>query len=142
MNAAMRVLAPTVKSRVVPHVYVLGSDSIGAFAWPDGSLYVHHRLVDALDDQELAAVLAHELGHLMNASLILAPATLHGCDASIEDEVHADARGVDTLKAAGLDPAAMRSMLTKVDHLLTDAPPMCHIAMCRRIALLPLRQKS
>src|SRR4029450_10489466 len=35
---------------------------VGAWAWPDGRIEVAKGLVDRLDDHELAAALAHELG--------------------------------------------------------------------------------
>src|SRR6476646_29841 len=47
-------------------VSVLGSQHVGAYAWPDGSIFLTSALVEILDPQETAAVIAHELGHLDN----------------------------------------------------------------------------
>jgi Zn-dependent protease with chaperone function len=39
---------------------------VGAWAWADGHIRVSRALVDLLDDNELAAALSHELGHLLD----------------------------------------------------------------------------
>ena len=39
---------------------------LGAWAWPDGRIEVSRALIDRLDDEELAAALAYELGHLLD----------------------------------------------------------------------------
>ncbi len=40
------------------------SDTVNAFACPDGSIRVYSGLMDLLDDDELRGVLGHEIGHL------------------------------------------------------------------------------
>jgi Zn-dependent protease with chaperone function len=39
---------------------------LGAWAWPGGRIEVSRALIDRLDDEQLAAALAHELGHLLD----------------------------------------------------------------------------
>jgi predicted Zn-dependent protease len=96
-------------------LHVLASDHACAYAWPGGDVFVTRRLTEILDDNELAAAVAHELGHLMSdprkpsaAAATLAPA------ADDDQERQADARGAALLKRAGLPAAAMTQMLESV----------------------------
>jgi len=43
---------------------VIESPEINAFALPGGRIYIYEGLLDILDDDELAAVLGHEVGHV------------------------------------------------------------------------------
>jgi predicted Zn-dependent protease len=79
--------------------------------------------------------MAHELGHLLNDGHLQGVASLRGCCRSPDQEARADARGVEVLRASGLDPAAMTAMLTKVRNLVPDAP-VCRREIGRRIELL------
>ena len=45
-------------------VYI--TDEINAFACGDGSIRVYSALMDVMDDEELTAILGHELGHVHN----------------------------------------------------------------------------
>ena len=72
---------------------------LGARAWPDGRIEVSRALIDRLDDEELAAVLAHELGHLLDGGHLpvstaglddLPPLGLRGAAGSDEAEPRAD----------------------------------------------------
>ncbi len=49
---------------IMVHFIVLDSPLLNAFALPGGYVYVTSGLLDKLDESELAALLAHELGHL------------------------------------------------------------------------------
>lgn len=45
--------------------YVIENESFNAFAYPDGSVFVHTGLLKALDNEaQLAAVLSHEIAHV------------------------------------------------------------------------------
>ena len=46
------------------HFRIIDDKSLNAFALPGGFIYVHKGVMDAATDDELAAVLAHELGHV------------------------------------------------------------------------------
>src|SRR5437899_1996032 len=59
---------------------VLNYDTACAFGWPDGRIYLTRSLVDLLDDQELAAAIAHELGHLVVDGHLHGAAALRGCE--------------------------------------------------------------
>ena len=134
-DAALARLTPVLGTPSNVRVHVLGSDSIGAFSWPDGNLFVHRRLVQVLSDEELSAAFAHELGHLLNDGHLHGVESLRGCSRSLDNEARADARGVEVLRSSGIDPAIMGSMLSKVRDLLPDEPE-CRRALSRRIDLL------
>ena len=46
-------------------VRVLDSEVVTAFGWRNGEVFVTRGLVDCMEDEELAAAVAHELGHLL-----------------------------------------------------------------------------
>jgi Peptidase family M48 len=86
---------------------------VGAWAWPDGRIEVAKTLVDRLDDQELAAALAHELAHLIDGGHL--PAGPHALDGGAGDlERRADRVGCALLVRHGVPAAAMPRMLAKV----------------------------
>ena len=122
-------------------VHVLGSDSIGAYGWPDGNLFVTRGLVDLLNDQELAAAVAHEMGHLLHDGHLHTVVSLRGCCVSPDVEARADAIGVRLLAGRGIGPGAMVSMLTKVCSTL-DTSPTCQQRIAERIKLLTDRSLS
>src|SRR5579872_1271712 len=47
-------------------IQVLNTNTVCAFSWRNGRVYVTYGLMDRLSDAELAAVIAHELGHLLS----------------------------------------------------------------------------
>jgi Zn-dependent protease with chaperone function len=84
-------------------------------------VFVTRRLTEILDDGELAAAVAHELGHLMsepkNTAATLAPtagAANASADRGDDEERQADARGAALLERAGLPATAMTRMLETV----------------------------
>ena len=114
-----------------------------AHSWPDGQVFVTLGLVELLNDEELAAAIGHELGHLLGDGQLQqrgGVASLRGCRGCREGfgaEADADARGADLLTAAGLHPRAMSSMLRKVCDA-GDLDPSCVAAIERRIRLIEL----
>jgi predicted Zn-dependent protease len=94
---------------------------LAAFAWPDGSVLVTRALADLLDDDQLAAALAHEIGHLVDGGhLASMPAALAGRPADDDAERHADRTGCALLAAHGRSPAAMQRMLETLAAALGD----------------------
>jgi predicted Zn-dependent protease len=117
-----RVARPLVAAYGQPvNVRILACDPAGAYAWPGGEVFVTRRLTEILDDGELAAAVAHELGHLMsepkNTAATLAPtagAPSASADRGDDEERQADARGAALLERAGLPATAMTRMLETV----------------------------
>jgi predicted Zn-dependent protease len=96
---------------------------VGAWAWSDGRIQVSRSLADLLDDDELAAAVAHELGHLLaGGELPGYPAALAGAGESSGPEERADGLGCTLLSARGIDSGAMVRMLRKIDRTYTDGP--------------------
>jgi Zn-dependent protease with chaperone function len=85
-----------------------GRSGMGAWSWPDGRVRVTPALVDALDADQLAAVLAHEAAHIR---LGRTPGAVDGAPASEATERAADRLGCALLAQAGVDPGAMAAML-------------------------------
>jgi len=126
------------------HFAVIEKDEINAFAMPGGYVYVYTGLMKDLDDEsQLAAVLAHEVGHVtarhsterlttlygyqLLASLLLGddPNFWAGLVADIfsttgmlaysrKNEYEADELGATYANAAGYDPGGMTDLLGKL----------------------------
>jgi len=98
-------------------------DGLGAWSWPDGRVRVGRALVDLLDDAELRAALAHEVGHLVDGGHVSgAPAALSGSGAGTEIEARADVVGCRLLRASGAPTDALPRMLRRVASALEAAP--------------------
>jgi hypothetical protein len=86
----------------------------GAWAWPGGPILVGDALVDLLDDDELTAAVAHELGHLQADGSWRGPSSaLEGAD-DPDAEARADALGCRLLALRGIPPAASVRLLEKL----------------------------
>jgi len=131
---------------------VLDDDEINAFALPGGYVYVNRGLVEKVDnDDELAAVLAHEVGHIVARHsikklqalqtysilrMLVAAAPQSGevgaaSDAAFteillgysrEDELLADQLGARYTKLAGYNPNAMITFLKKLQDINKRRP--------------------
>jgi Zn-dependent protease with chaperone function len=95
-------------------VYVLESPSAAAYAWPDGSIFLTSALLDMLESQEIAAVIAHELGHLCDRPRPGDASALLGKAQHLDDESRADEFACDLLRRSGLAPLTLASALRKV----------------------------
>lgn len=95
------------------HFHVLQSQSVVAYSWPGGDVYLSAGLVDAATDQEIAAAIAHEIGHLAKGETSGSAAALRGSE-SLEIEAAADAAAIRVLAAAQQNPKALVSLLSKV----------------------------
>lgn len=104
-------------------------EEFGAWAWPEGRIAVSPALVDHLDDDALAAALAHELGHLLDGGHLRA--TPHALDGAGEDvERRADRIACCLLARRGVPGEAMARMLATVARLTRD--PRGELAVRRR----------
>ncbi len=123
-DAALDTLAPAMGDRRKPvRVFVLASDKVTAYVWPRGGIYVSRGLIQRLSEQELAAAIAHEMGHLIDTGTTHI-ATLEGATGSDDHEMLADAKGVQLLTRSGLNPAAMATMLQKVHDAQPENSPL------------------
>ena len=115
----------------------LGTSAPTAHCWPSGEVFVSRGLMDLLNDEQLAAAVAHEVGHLQRDGRLQGVASLRGRKPVVtEAEDEADALGVNKLlRTAGLPPESMAEMLKKVRDAADLSPPY-HEDMSRRIARL------
>ncbi|KYC44201.1 peptidase [Scytonema hofmannii PCC 7110] len=148
----------------IPYTFqVVRDDSINAFATAGGYVYVTTGLMRAADNEaQLAAVLAHEIGHIASrhsieqmrqtaiarglanaAGLDRSTAVQLGVELALQrprsrqDEYEADRRGIETLTRTGYDPRAMIAFLQKLRN--QPSPPTflsTHPAPDDRIAAL------
>jgi len=140
------------------HFHILNSDEVNAFAAPGAFIFITRGLLRAAEtEDELAAILAHEIGHIQNQHALAAikksrneafvgvlategakTATgeygaqvgdvLGGMTSDVlatlkngysrEQESQADNDGVGILRRTGYDPAAMVSVLSKMEKRL------------------------
>lgn len=153
VNAIGQKIASVSDRKEVRYAFrVIDKDEINAFALPGGYVFIFKGLVDKVsNDDELAAVIAHEISHVVarhsikrlqggvgyNILRILMAVTGAGSqDAgridvafgqlimsySREDEALADKLAIKYLKEAGYDPWAVVSILKKLQEADRIAP--------------------
>ena len=129
-----------IKSNNLPDgisIKVSNEDAANAYANINKEIYVYKGLLNyATTDEEIAAIISHEMGHIINGhnakqtilnSLIAnitgdsskslgaaAVQELSSTKLSRKDEFEADLSGVDLLVKAGYNPLAMISVLNKI----------------------------
>ena len=132
--------------RDIPYAFkVLDAKEINAFSIPGGPVYVYRGLLDMMgdDDDALACVLGHEIGHVngrhaarqissqlaTNVLISLTPlgatgqnlaglgAELAGLKYSRDDEYDADRRGLSYAHHAGYNPQGMIRFFEKLQRL-------------------------
>jgi len=117
-------------------VQILGTGEIEAHVWVGHAVFISRGLLAAMDDAELQAVVAHEMGHVLAASSRM-QAGLRGCPIGLEAEVEADRVGRDLVKRNGGNPSAMLRMLRKVAASV-PADSACERGLRERIRRLNL----
>jgi peptidase M48-like protein len=100
---------------------VVAEREVGAWAWPSGELMVSQGLVDAADDDELIAAIAHEVGHLLGGGSPDGVQGLAGPALSGDVEIRADALGCRLLRAQALPTGGMRRVLLRLVASARDA---------------------
>jgi Zn-dependent protease with chaperone function len=115
--------------------HILASGDARAYSWPDGAIYLTQGLMDRLSDDELAAAIAHECGHLIKPFGTASVVGLRGCDKGQAVEMQADAIGVQLLRANNIPTSTMAQMLQKV-HDSADVSDACRQKIEQRIQVL------
>ncbi len=139
LERMLRVVSAGCEGRAL-RASVLATDRPSAFSWRSGQVFVTRGLIDLLDDEELAAALDHELGHLLSDGHVRPVAGLKGCEEQkcFDAESRADETGVRLLESQGIAPGAMARMLIKV-KAAAGGPAPCQAALEHRIELLESR---
>lgn len=134
------------------HIIYKDKDEVNAFALPGGYVFIFKGLLDKVEnDDELAAIIAHEIGHVVARhsvkrlqggvgysilQILMVAAGSKVQDArridaafgqlimsySREDEALADRIAVKYLKEAGFNPMAMIDFLKKLQKVNKEAP--------------------
>ncbi|MDD5079686.1 MAG: Maf family nucleotide pyrophosphatase [Candidatus Omnitrophica bacterium] len=151
-NIGRKIVAACDRKDIDYTFKALADDEINAVSLPGGFVYVNKGLIDKVkDDDELAGVLAHEVGHIvarhsikklqgvMSYSVfnILTVVTTRSAEVvtaadcaftellmgySREDELLADQLAARYMKLAGYDPHAMISFLEKLQEVNRRKP--------------------
>lgn len=96
-------------------VSVRNSPNPTACGWTDGRIAVTTGLLALLNDDELTAAIAHEMGHMAADGHLPGHFDLNGASRDLSGEYLADEIGCQILTAAGLPRSAMASMLQKIN---------------------------
>lgn len=151
-NIGQKLVAVCERKDISYSFIVLESERANAFALPGGYVYLNTGLIEKVDsDDEIAAVLAHEIGHIvarhsvkrLQASLgysLISLLTLaatkdvrfkRGADLAFnqimlgysrEDELLADKLSVKYMQKSGYNPEAVISLLEKLKQIKKEAP--------------------
>jgi len=153
-----KIAAVCDRKDITYHFEILDDKEINAFALPGGYVYVFKGLMDKIkSDDEIAAVVAHEVGHIaarhvakrirgslgIDALLILLATVKSDAESkqqalqgltelmlhySREDELQADRLAIKYMKLAGYNPQAMVTFLEKLRKIEYDKPiEMAHL---------------
>jgi hypothetical protein len=95
-------------------VAVLASDQPAAWSWPEGQIFLTAGLVRALDDDQIVAVIGHELGHLLCAGHASTTVALVGIEPNRDLEIAADLTCLRLLDRTGTPRSSLRTALCNV----------------------------
>jgi len=139
-----RIAAVCDRKDIHYYFYVIDNkDEYNAFSIPGGYVYIYKKLIDSLNDDELAFVLAHEIGHIvarhaikrlqaaMGMNLLMIASTQANAEPgfqeglyfalanitmaySRDDEFTADELGTKYIKLAGFKPDSGIEVLNKL----------------------------
>jgi len=110
---AARLIAPLRMEKVIS-IQIFSSGELAAYSRSDGHILISSTLVQKLTNEELTAVIAHELGHLINNGNVHFVAALAGSCASDDEESAADQTALQILRATQQRPTALITMLGKI----------------------------
>ncbi|MCU0666830.1 MAG: Maf and M48 domain-containing protein [Candidatus Omnitrophica bacterium] len=147
-----KIAAVCDRKDIIYHFIVLDEDEVNAVSLPGGHVYIFRGLIEkATDDDQLAGVIAHEVGHIVARHsikklqgsqiytvfrVLLAQAAAEGSGVaadqaftelmlgySREDELLADQLAARYAKLAGYDPKGMIAFLGKLEDINKRRPP-------------------
>jgi len=147
-NILNRLVAVSDRTDILYFIKVLDEDDVNAVSLPGGYIYVFRGLIDEVDnDDQLAGVIAHEIGHITAKHGIKRAQASYGAllaqimaievgvgggaglainslfmEHSQEDEHQADRLGVKYMKKAGYNSDEMVSFLEKLREIREKEP--------------------
>ena len=86
------------------HIRIVDTRQLGAWSWSNGDVYLTLGLAEHLNDDEMAAAIAHELGHLINSKVVQCPYGLGNAHETLGIEFAADLTGSRVLADHGIAP--------------------------------------
>lgn len=119
---AARLIA-SLKMEKVISIQIFSSTELAAYSRSNGQILISSALVQQLTDGELTAVIAHELGHLINNGNVHFIAALAGSSASDDEESAADQTALQVLRVIRQDRSAFITMLGKIADDSALSPP-------------------
>ena len=112
-----RLVAPWEPPGEPVRLAIIDDDRVRAYAWPPCYVLVSRGMMNKMQETEIAAAIAHELGHLIDDRHLDPPAALVGGGHSPNQEHRADAIGLKLMARAQYNAEGMTSLL---DYLLQD----------------------
>ncbi len=104
-----------------PHIGILNYDEVNAFATGSEQIFFTRKLLRLVTtEDELAAVLAHEFGHISRKIPRSSTRSFAGVD---DNESRADQLGMKLLNRAQIDPTALVRVLVLVSNSWGDRMP-------------------
>lgn len=133
-EAALAALSSSHDGRSLK-IVVLDSQDVGAYCWPSGKVVLTRGLLEVVDDPQLIAAIAHEVGHLLADGHLPGRAALAGCQSSPDAETEADLVARALLRSRDLPDEALVGLLQKLAaHPQTTSA--CRGHLDRRVARL------
>jgi hypothetical protein len=133
-NIALARLQPYYPDPICVHVVHCQKPS--AYSSNDGTICLSSGLITLLGDDEIAAVIAHELGHLTQSDESPSHMRFSLAGPITDVEQRADAEAVMLMRRGGIPMAALARVLEKVRDA-RQTPAQLRDALTTRIALLP-----
>ncbi|MBN2561630.1 MAG: M48 family metalloprotease [Phycisphaerae bacterium] len=102
------------------HFHMLASDKVNAFSLPGGLVYITRGLYERRigdDNDLLAAVIAHEMGHVVHKDSL--KSSCRHAEESLRREVSADRAAARYMANAGYDPKCLEDLF----KLIQDVQP-------------------
>ena len=116
------------------HVRIINSTRLAAWSWPDGDIYITRGLALCLNNEELSAAIAHEMGHLINSGSVRCPYSLGRAGEELGIESGADLTGARVLASHSIAPRNLLAVLHLLRHESSNVS--LRAALTQRIQIL------